>query len=98
MMKQTNALMIYIRCLLKELYALYSTPNITRVIKSRKLRWGGHVAQMGARRGPDRALVCKPEGRRLLGKPRRRWVDNVKMDLQEVGWGRGHGRDRSGSG
>jgi hypothetical protein len=69
----------------KELYVLYSSPNIIRVIKSRKLRWAGHVARMGERSGAYRALVEKPEGRRSLGRPRRRWEDNIKMDLREVG-------------
>jgi hypothetical protein len=58
-----------------ELYALYSTSNIIRVIKSRRLRWAGHVARMGERRGAYRALVEKPEGRRPLGRPRRRWEE-----------------------
>jgi hypothetical protein len=71
----------------KELYALCSSPNIIRVIKSRRLRWAGHVARMGKRKGACRALVGKPEGRRPLGRPRRRWEDNIKMDLREVGWG-----------
>jgi hypothetical protein len=71
----------------KELYALYSSPNINRVIKSRRLRWAEHVARMGERRVAYRALVWKPEGRRPFGKPRRRWEDNIKMDLREVGWG-----------
>jgi hypothetical protein len=71
----------------EELYALYSSPNIIRVIKSRRLRWAGHVARMGERRGAYRALVGKPEGRRPLERPRHRWEDNIKMDLQEVGWG-----------
>jgi hypothetical protein len=71
----------------KELYAVYSSPNIIRVIKSRRLRWAGHVARMGERRGAYRALVGKPEGRRPLGRPRRRWEDNIKIDRQEVGWG-----------
>jgi hypothetical protein len=57
-----------------------------RVIKSRILRWAGHVARMGERRGAYRALVGKPEGRNPLGRPRRRWEDNIKMDLREVGW------------
>ena len=61
--------------------------NIVRVIKSRRMRWAGHVARMGERRGVYRVLVGKPEGKRLLGRPRRRWVDNIKMDLQEVGYG-----------
>jgi hypothetical protein len=71
----------------KELYALYSSPNIIRAIKSRRLRWAGHVARMGERRGSYRALVGKPEGRRPLGRPRHRWEDNIKMDLREAGWG-----------
>jgi hypothetical protein len=73
----------------KELYAVYSSPNIIWVIKSRKLRWTGHVARMGERRGAYRALVGKPEGRRSLRRPRRRWEDNIKMDLREVGWEHG---------
>jgi hypothetical protein len=71
----------------KELHALYSSPSIIRVIKSRRLRWAGHVARMGERRGAYRALVGKHEGRRPLGRPRRRWENNIKMDLREVGWG-----------
>jgi len=66
---------------------LYSSPNIVRVIKSRKMRWAGHVARMGEERGMYRVLVGKPEGKRPLGRPRRRWVDNIRMDLQEVGCG-----------
>jgi hypothetical protein len=69
----------------KEVYALYSSPNIIRVIKSRRLRWAGHVARMGKRRAAYRASVRKPERRRPLGRPRRRWEDNIKMDLPEVG-------------
>jgi hypothetical protein len=69
------------------LYALYSSQNIIRVIKSRRLRWAGHVARMGERRGAYRVLVGKPEGWRTLGRPRRRWEDNIKIDLREVGWG-----------
>jgi hypothetical protein len=71
----------------KKLYAVYSSPNIIRVIKSRRLRWAGHVARMEERRRAYRTLVGKPEGRRPLGRPRRRWEDNIKMDLREVGWG-----------
>jgi hypothetical protein len=70
----------------KELYALYSSPNIIRVIKTRRLRWAEHVARMGERRGAYRALVGKPEGRKPLGRPRRRWEDNIKIKLREVGW------------
>ena len=58
-----------------------------RVIKSRRMRWAGHVAHMGEERGAHRVLVGKLEGKRLLGRPRRRWVDNIRMDLQEVGCG-----------
>jgi hypothetical protein len=71
----------------KELYSLYSSPNIIQLIKSRRLRWAGHVARIGERRGACRALVGKREGRSPLGKPRRRWEDNTKMNLREVGWG-----------
>ena len=66
---------------------LYSSPNIMRVIKSRRMRWAGHVARMGEERRVYRVLVGKPEGRRPLGRPRRRWVDNIRTDLQEVGCG-----------
>ena len=69
----------------EELYALYSTPNITRMIKSRKMRWAGHVVCMRAR-SSYRVLVEKPEGRRPLWRRRRRWEDNIKMDLREVEW------------
>jgi len=68
----------------KELNDLYSSPNIVRVIKSRRMRWAGHVAHMGEERGVYRVLLGKLEGRRPLGRPRRRWVDNIRMDLQEV--------------
>ena len=60
---------------------------IVRVIKSRRMRWAGHVARMGEERGAYRVLVGKPGGNRPLGRPRRRWVDNIRMDLQEVGCG-----------
>jgi len=66
---------------------LYSSPNIVRVIKSRRMRWAGHVARMGEERGVCRVLVGKLEGKRPLGRPRRRWVDNIMMDLLEVGCG-----------
>ena len=71
----------------EELNDLYSSPSIVRVIKSRIMRWAGHVARMGEERGMYRVLVGKPEGRRPLGRPRRRWADNIRMDLQEVGGG-----------
>ena len=70
----------------EELNDLYSSPNIVRVIKSRIMRWAGHVARMGEERGMYRILVGKPERRRPVGRPRRRWVDNIRMDLQEVGF------------
>jgi len=73
----------------KKLNDLYSLPNIVRVVKSRCMRWAGNVARMGEDRGVHRVLVGKPEGKRPLGRPRRRWEDNIKMDLQEVGGGRG---------
>ena len=66
---------------------LYSSPNIVRVIKSRRMRWAGHVARMGEERGVYKVLMGKPDGRRPLGRPRRRWADSIRMDLQEVGCG-----------
>ena len=68
----------------EELNDLYSSPNIVRVIKSRRMRWAGHVARMGEDSGVYIVLVGKPEGRRQLGRPRCRWVDNIRTDLQEV--------------
>ena len=68
----------------EELNVLYCSPNIVRVIKSRRMRWAWHVACMGERRGVCRVLMGKPEGKRPLGRPRRRWEDNINMDLQEV--------------
>ena len=61
---------------------LYSLPNIVRVVKPRRMRWAGHVARMGEGRGVHRVLVGKPKGKRPLGRPRRRWEDNIKTDLQ----------------
>jgi hypothetical protein len=71
----------------EELHDLYSSPSIIRIIKSRRMRWAGHVARMGENRNAYRLLVRKPEGKRPLGRPRRRWVDNIKIDLLEIGWG-----------
>jgi hypothetical protein len=68
-----------------ELHSLYSSPNIVRVIKSRRMRWVGHVARMGEGKGVYRVLVGRPKGKRPLGRPRRRWEDNIKMDLREIG-------------
>ena len=71
----------------EELRDFYSLPNIVRVVKSRIIRWAGHVAGMGEGRSVHRVRVGNPEGKRPLGIPRRRWDDNIKMDLQEVGGG-----------
>jgi hypothetical protein len=71
-----------------ELNDLYYLPNIVRVVKSRRMRWAGHVARMGEERGVYMVLVGKPEGKRPLGRPRLTWEDNIKIDLQEVGGGR----------
>ena len=73
----------------EELNDLYTSLSIVWVIKSRRMRWAGHVARMGDERGVYRVLVGKPEGKRPLGRPRRRWVDNIRMDLQEGGCGYG---------
>jgi hypothetical protein len=71
----------------EELHGLYSLPSIIRIIKARRMRWEGHVARTGEKRNAYRLLVGKPEGRRPLGRPRRRWLDNIRMDLVEVGLG-----------
>jgi hypothetical protein len=71
----------------EELHDLYSSPNIIRITKSRRMRWVGHVAQIGQKMNAYRLLVGKPEEKRPLGRPRRRWMDNIRMDLVEVGWG-----------
>jgi hypothetical protein len=77
---------------------LYSSPSVIRIMKSRIMRWAGHVAPMGEKRNAYRLLVGKPEVKRPLRRPRRRWVDNIKIDLREIGL-RGGGRlDWSGSG
>jgi hypothetical protein len=70
-----------------ELHNLYSLPDIVRQIKSRRMRWAGHVARMGEERNVYRVLVGKPEGKRPLERPRHRWEDGVKMDLRDIGWG-----------
>ena len=84
----------------EELNDLYCSPNIVRVIKSRRMRWAGHVARVGEEREVYRVLVGKPEGRRPLGRPRRRWVGNIRMDLWGVGiWtGLGWPRIETGGG
>ena len=71
----------------EELNDMYSSPNIFRMIKSKRMRWAVHVAHLGERRGVCRILMEKPEGKRPLGRHRRRWEGNVKLDLQEVGCG-----------
>jgi hypothetical protein len=91
----------------EELHSLYSSPNIVRVIKSRRMRWEGHVARMGGGEGVYRVLIGRPEGKRPLRRPRLRWEDNIKMDLGDKGidgtnWIRlaafcEHGNEPSGS-
>jgi hypothetical protein len=68
-----------------ELHSLYSSLNIVRTIKSRRMRWAGHVARMGEGRGVYSVLIVRPEGKGPLGRPRRRWEDNIKMELREIG-------------
>jgi hypothetical protein len=71
----------------EELHDLYCSSSIIKITKSRKMRWVGHVARVGEKRNAYRLLVGKPEGKRPLGRPRRRWVNNIRMDLGEVKWG-----------
>jgi hypothetical protein len=71
----------------EELHDLYSSPSIIRIIKARRMRRAGHIVRMGEKRNAYRLLVGKPEGRRPLGRPRRRWLDNIRMVLVEVEWG-----------
>jgi hypothetical protein len=71
----------------EELHNLYPYPDIIRQVKSRRMGWAGHVARMGEDRKVYKVLVGKPEGKRLLGRPRRRWEDGIIMDLREIGWG-----------
>jgi hypothetical protein len=69
----------------EEIHNLYSSPSIIRIIKSRRMRWAGHVARMGEKRNVYSLLVGKPERNRPLGRPRRRWIDNIKMGFLEIG-------------
>jgi hypothetical protein len=69
----------------EELHILYSSPNIIRQIKSNRMRWAGHVARMGEKRKVYTVMVGKPEGKRALGRPRRRWEDGIRMYLREIG-------------
>jgi hypothetical protein len=69
----------------EELHNLYSSPDIIRQVKSRRMRWAGHVARMGEERKVYKVLVRKPERKRPLGRPRRRWEDGIRMDLREIG-------------
>jgi hypothetical protein len=71
----------------EELHNLYSSPDIIRQIKSRRMRWVGHVARMGEERKVYKVLVGKPEGKRPIGRPRRRWEDEIRMDIREIGLG-----------
>jgi hypothetical protein len=71
----------------EELHDLYSSPSSIRMVKARRMRWVGHLARMGEMRNTYRLLVGKPEGRRPLGRSRRRWLDNIRMAMVEVGWG-----------
>jgi hypothetical protein len=71
----------------EELHDLYSSPSIIRIIEARRMIWAGHAARMGVKWIAYRLLVGEPKGRKPLGRPRRRWVDNIRMDLAEVGWG-----------
>jgi hypothetical protein len=70
----------------EELHNLYSSPSIIRVIKSKRMRWTGHVVRMGIKKNSYRTLLGKPKRKRPLGRPRRRCVDNIKMDLREIEW------------
>jgi hypothetical protein len=71
----------------EELHNLYCSPSIIRILKSRRMRLAGHLARIGEKRNAYRTRMGKPEGKRLLGRPRRRWEDNIRIDLGEIGWG-----------
>jgi hypothetical protein len=84
----------------EELRDLYSSPSVIRIIKTRRMRWAGHVTPKGGKRNAYRLLVGKPEGKMSLGRPKYRWIGNVKVHLGEIGWGGVDwtGLDWSGSG
>jgi hypothetical protein len=70
----------------EEFHSLYSSPSIITMIKSRRMRWAGQVARKTEKRNAYRILVGNPQGKRTVGRPRRRWVDNIRMDFREIGW------------
>jgi hypothetical protein len=78
----------------EELHILYSSPDIIRQIKSRRMRWAGHVACMGEERNVYRVLMGKPQGKRPLGRPGLKWEDGIRMDVWEIGWGSQLAKDR----
>jgi hypothetical protein len=82
-----NFFILFFKLHNEELHGLYSSPGIVRVMKAKRIRWAGHVARMGELRGAYNILVGRPKGRRPLGRPRRRWEDNIKMNLWEIGFG-----------
>jgi hypothetical protein len=82
-------------CTVGGLHNLYLSPDIIRQIKSRRMRWAGHVARMAEGRNVYRVSLGKPEGKRPLGRPRRRWENGIKMDLREIGWGVWSGIDNT---
>jgi hypothetical protein len=91
--KKISLLRKFTRSLGHGLILWYSSPNIIRIIKSERMRWAGHVARMGETKNAYR-MLGKPEGRRPLGRPRRRWMDNIKIDLREIGWDLAQDKDQ----
>ena len=85
--KRDEITQVWIRLHNEEFYDLCSSPNDIRLIKSRKIKWSGHVSRMGDRRGAYRVSVGRPEGRRPIERRKARWEDNIKIDFQDVGWG-----------